>query len=88
MPVLGGYLAVLLLISLLANRRVSSEEDYVVAGRRLPLSLPRSVGQVPVYYARKNTGRPPTPDSYVHLDDIPVREPSTGPHRIADVRFE
>ncbi len=28
-------------------------------GGRLPMSLPRSVGQVPVYYNHKNTGRPP-----------------------------
>jgi len=28
-------------------------------GGKLPLSIPRSVGQVPVYYNHKNTGRPP-----------------------------
>ena len=28
---------------------------------RLPVCLPRAVGQVPVYYARKNTGRPAPP---------------------------
>jgi beta-glucosidase len=28
---------------------------------RLPASLPRAVGQIPVYYAHKNTGRPPAP---------------------------
>lgn len=32
-------------------------------GGRLPMSLPRSVGQVPVYYNHKNTGRPPDPDA-------------------------
>ena len=32
-------------------------------GGRLPMSLPRSVGQVPVYYSHKNTGRPPAPDA-------------------------
>ena len=31
--------------------------DYNPSGR-LPISFPRSVGQVPIYYARKNTGRP------------------------------
>ena len=30
---------------------------------RLPVSLPRSVGQVPIYYSHKNTGRPPDPDA-------------------------
>jgi beta-glucosidase len=28
-------------------------------GGKLPVSFPRSVGQVPVYYNHKNTGRPP-----------------------------
>lgn len=31
--------------------------DYNPAGR-LPVTLPRNVGQVPIYYNRKNTGRP------------------------------
>jgi beta-glucosidase len=35
------------------------------------------VGQVPVYYAHKNTGKPPTPETYVAIDDIPVRLPQT-----------
>ena len=26
---------------------------------KLPISMPRAVGQIPVYYARRNTGRPP-----------------------------
>jgi beta-glucosidase len=30
---------------------------------RLPVSLPRTVGQVPIYYNRKNTGRPPRDDA-------------------------
>jgi beta-glucosidase len=32
--------------------------DYNPAGR-LPVSFPRTVGQVPVYYNHRNTGRPP-----------------------------
>ncbi|HZR65008.1 MAG TPA: beta-glucosidase BglX [Terriglobales bacterium] len=31
---------------------------------RLPLSWPRSVGQIPVYYNHKNTGRPSSPDRW------------------------
>jgi len=31
--------------------------DYNPTGR-LPVSFPRSVGQLPLYYAAKNTGRP------------------------------
>ncbi|MEH6580785.1 MAG: beta-glucosidase BglX [Halioglobus sp.] len=37
---------------------------------KLPVSFPRMVGQVPIYYARKNTGRPPAPDKVTHIDDI------------------
>jgi beta-glucosidase len=29
---------------------------------KLPVSFPRTVGQVPIYYSHKNTGRPPSPD--------------------------
>ena len=31
---------------------------------RLPISWPRSVGQIPVYYNHKNTGRPSSPDRW------------------------
>jgi beta-glucosidase len=31
-------------------------------GGRLPVTFPRSVGQVPIYYGHRNTGRPPHPD--------------------------
>ena len=33
-------------------------------GGKLPVSVPRSVGQVPTYYNHKNTGRPPTSEKY------------------------
>ena len=39
---------------------------------RLPVSFPRMVGQIPIHYNRKNTGRPPTPNEVVHIDDIPA----------------
>ncbi len=39
LPALLGYLGLLLVVSLVANRRVQTEEDFIVAGRRLPLSL-------------------------------------------------
>jgi beta-glucosidase len=35
--------------------------DYNPSGR-LPVTFPRTVGQVPIYYDMKNTGRPLTPD--------------------------
>jgi beta-glucosidase len=31
-------------------------------GGKLPISFPRATGQIPVYYAHKNTGRPPATD--------------------------
>jgi beta-glucosidase len=31
---------------------------------RMPISWPRSVGQIPVYYNHKNTGRPTSPDRW------------------------
>ncbi len=37
---------------------------------KLPVTFPRMVGQIPIYYARKNTGRPPSHDSITHIDDI------------------
>ncbi len=40
---------------------------------KLPVTFPRVVGQIPIYYAHKNTGKPATPDTYVQMDDLPVR---------------
>ena len=40
---------------------------------KLPVSFPRMVGQVPIYYSQKNTGKPPTPESVVHIDDIDAK---------------
>ena len=45
---------------------------------KLPVTFPRVVGQVPIYYAHRNTGKPPLPDTFVHIDDIKVRTPQTG----------
>ncbi|HEX2950210.1 MAG TPA: glycoside hydrolase family 3 N-terminal domain-containing protein [Armatimonadota bacterium] len=36
-----------------------------VPSGKLPVSMPRTVGQVPIYYAHKHTGRPPLPDERV-----------------------
>jgi beta-glucosidase len=44
---------------------------------KLPVSFPRMVGQVPIYYSQKNTGKPPTPDQVVHIDDIEVQASQT-----------
>ncbi len=43
---------------------------------RLPVTFPRSVGQVPIYYAHKNTGRPPSrkrfTSKYIDLPSTPL----------------
>ncbi len=40
---------------------------------RLPVTFPKTEGQIPVYYAHKNTGRPPGTRRLILIDDIPVR---------------
>ncbi len=40
---------------------------------KLPVTLPRVTGQIPIYYAQKRTGKPPTPESVVRMEDIPAR---------------
>ena len=45
--------------------------DQEPAGR-LPMSFPRSEGQVPVYYARENTGRPATVRGSMTLESVDV----------------
>ncbi|MFP4207985.1 MAG: glycoside hydrolase family 3 N-terminal domain-containing protein [Wenzhouxiangella sp.] len=44
---------------------------------KLPVTFPRAVGQIPLYYNARNTGKPPRPDTVVHIDDIPVAAPQT-----------
>ncbi|MCI5045656.1 MAG: glycoside hydrolase family 3 C-terminal domain-containing protein [Aquisalinus sp.] len=39
---------------------------------KLPFTLPKSVGQIPIYYSKKNGGRPATHDSIMSIDDIPA----------------
>ncbi|MFK8160820.1 MAG: beta-glucosidase BglX [Lewinella sp.] len=39
---------------------------------RLPVTFPKAVGQIPIYHAHKNTGRPAKEDTWVHIDKIPV----------------
>lgn len=42
---------------------------------RLPITFPRVTGQVPIYYAQKAGGKPPTHASYIHIDNIEPRAP-------------
>ena len=49
--------------------------DFDPVGR-LPVTFPRTVGQVPIYYNHKNTGRPPTSllytSKYIDLPSTPL----------------
>ncbi len=44
---------------------------------KLPSTFPRMVGQVPIYYNQKNTGRPASWDRAVLIDDIDTRAAQT-----------
>lgn len=44
---------------------------------KLPATFPRMVGQIPIYYNQKNTGKPPSPSTIVHIDDIDAQAPQT-----------
>ncbi len=39
---------------------------------RLPVTWPINVGQIPIYYNHKNTGRPAEEKDFVQMDEIPV----------------
>ncbi len=42
---------------------------------KLPVTFPRVTGQIPLFYSQKHGGKPPTPASYIHQDDIQARAP-------------
>jgi beta-glucosidase len=42
---------------------------------KLPVTFPRVTGQIPMYYAHKNTGKPPTPETVIHIDHIERNAP-------------
>lgn len=44
---------------------------------KLPVTFPRMVGQIPIYFGQKNTGKPPSPETTVHIDDIDPLAPQT-----------
>lgn len=39
---------------------------------RLPITWPKAVGQIPIYYNHFNTGRPADPKTFVQMDTIPI----------------
>lgn len=44
---------------------------YAPSGK-LPVTFPTVVGQIPMYYAHKKTGKPATDQTWERMDDIPV----------------
>jgi beta-glucosidase len=44
---------------------------------KLPATFPRMVGQIPIYYNQKNTGKPPKAGEIVYIDDIEVQAAQT-----------
>jgi beta-glucosidase len=48
-----------------------------VPSGKLPVTFPRLVGQIPIYYSQKNGGKPPSADNVVHIDDIDTFAPQT-----------
>ncbi len=44
---------------------------------KLPCSFPSMVGQIPIYYNQRKSGRPAKHDSFLHMDDIPAKAEQT-----------
>lgn len=44
---------------------------------KLPVTFPKSSGQIPFYYNHKNTGRPANASNWTNIDDIPVGSQQT-----------
>ncbi len=44
---------------------------------KTPVTFPKVVGQIPIYYGKKNTGKPATDESCVHIDEIDAKAEQT-----------
>ncbi len=51
---------------------------------KLPVTFPKMVGQIPIYYNQRNSGKPATYDSFIHIDDI---EPRAGQTSVGNTSF-
>jgi beta-glucosidase len=52
--------------------------DYSPTGK-LPVTFVKGAGQIPLYYYRKNTGRPASQSDVIHIDDIPRNSKQLSP---------
>ena len=58
-------------------------------GGKLPVTFPRAVGQVPIYYNHKNTGRPPSEEKYTSKYlELPSRPLYPFGHGLSYTTFE
>ncbi|MFO7828461.1 MAG: glycoside hydrolase family 3 N-terminal domain-containing protein [Bacteroidales bacterium] len=58
---------------------------------KLPMTFPRTEGQIPIYYNHNNTGHPATDESWVRMYDIPVQAWQTSlgnTNHYLDIGFE
>ncbi|WJG10124.1 glycoside hydrolase family 3 N-terminal domain-containing protein [Aliiglaciecola sp. LCG003] len=44
---------------------------------KLPVTFPRKVGQIPIFYNHKHSGKPVSEAQFVYIDDIAIRSPQT-----------
>lgn len=51
---------------------------------KLPVTFPKMVGQIPIYYNQRNSGKPATYDSFIHIDEI---EPRAGQTSVGNTSF-
>jgi beta-glucosidase len=51
---------------------------------KLPVTFPRVTGQIPIYYSHKNTGRPPTRETAIRMEDIERGAPQ---HSVGNTSF-